>query len=60
MSVILVVHAVFGLNLSEAKTEIVCLRTEGMPEATTIFSVKAAGQMSNQTREFVYLGVNVN
>ena len=31
-----------------------------MPESTAIFSVDAAGQVYNQTNEFVYLGGNVN
>ena len=60
MRVIIVVCAAFGLNVSEAKTEVMCLRTEGMPESTAIFSVEAAGQVYNQTNEFVYLGGNVN
>ena len=47
MGVIVVVCAAFGLTVSEVKTEIVCLRTKGMPEATTTFSVEAAGQMYN-------------
>ena len=55
-----VVCAAFGLTVSEAKTEIMCLRTKGMPESTVIFSVEAACQMYNQTNEFVYLGGNVN
>ena len=33
-----------------------CLRTKGMPEATSIFSVEAAGQVY----KFVYLGEEVN
>ena len=37
-----------------------CLRAKGMPESTATFSVEAAGQVYNQTNEFVYLGVNVN
>ena len=37
-----------------------CLRTEGMPKSTAIFSVDAAGQMYNRTNEFVYLGGDVN
>ena len=57
---IVVVCAAFSLTVSEAKTEIVCLRAKGMPESTVIFSVKAAGQVYNQTNEFVYLGGNVN
>ena len=31
-----------------------------MLESTAIFSVEAAGQMYNQTNEFVYLGGNVH
>ena len=31
-----------------------------MPESTTIFSLEVAGQMYNQTNEFVFLGGNVN
>ena len=58
LDVIVVACATFGLTLSEAKTEIVCLRTKRMPESTAIFSVEV-GQY-NQTNEFVYLGGNVN
>ena len=47
MHVIVVVCAAFGFTVSEAKTEIIFLRTKGMLEATTIFSVEAAGQMYN-------------
>ena len=42
--------------VSEAKIEIMYLPTKGMPESTTIFSVEKAGQVYNQTKEFVYLG----
>ena len=56
----MVVCAAFGLTVLEAKTEMVCLRTKGMSEATTTFSEEAAGQVYNQTNEFVYLGGNVN
>ena len=38
MGVIVVVCAAFGLTVLEAQTEIICLRTKGMPEATTIYS----------------------
>ena len=55
MGVIVVACATFGLTVSEAKT-IMCLRTKGMPESTAIFSIEAAGQVYNQTNEFVYLG----
>ena len=60
MGVIVVVCATFGLTVSKAKTEIMCLRGKGMPESTATFSVEAAGQVCNQTNEFVYLGGNVN
>ena len=60
MGVIVAVCAAFGLTVSEAKTEIMCLRAEGMPESSTTFSVEAAGQVYNQTNEFVYLGGNAN
>ena len=55
MGVIMVVCAVFGLNVSEAKTEIMCLRAKGMPESTATFSEETAGQVYNQTSEFVYI-----
>ena len=60
MGAIVVVCAAFGLTVSEAKTEIMCLRAKGMPESTAIFSVEAAGHVYNQTNEFVYLGGNIN
>ena len=60
MGVIVVVCAAFGLTVSEAKTDIMCLRTKGMPEATTVFSVEAAGQVYNQTNVFLYLWGDVN
>ena len=52
--------AAFGLTVSEAKTEITCLRAKGVPESTATFSVEAAGQVYNKTNEFVYLGGSVN
>ena len=60
MGVIVVVWAALGLTVSETKTEIMCLRAEGMPESTATFSVEAAGQVYNQTNEVVYLVENVN
>ena len=60
MGVIEVVRAVFDLTVSEAKTEIMCLRMKWMPESIATFSVEAAGQMYIQTNEFVYLEGNVN
>ena len=59
MWVVVIVCAAFGITVSEAKTEIVFLRAKGVPESA-IFSVEAAGQVYNQTKEFVYLGGNVN
>ena len=59
MEAIVVVCAAFGLTVLEAKTEIMCLRAKRMPEPTVTFSVEAAGQVYNQTNEFVYLGGNV-
>ena len=60
MGMIVVVCAAFGLTVSEAKTEIMCLRAKGLPESIATFSVEAAGQMYNKTNQFVYLGGNVN
>ena len=60
MGVIVVVCAAFGLTVSEAKTEIMCLRAKRMPESTATLSVDAAGQVYNQTSEFVYLEGNIN
>ena len=60
MGVIVVVSAAFGLTVSEAKTEVMCLCSTGIPESTATFRVEAAGQVYNQTNEFVYLGGNVN
>ena len=50
----------FGLTVSEAKTKTICLRTRGIPDAATTFSVEAASQVYKQTYDFVYLGGNVN
>ena len=60
MGVMVVVRAAFGLIVSEAKTENMCLCAKGMPESTATFSAEAAGQVYNHTNEFVYLGGNVN
>ena len=60
MRAIVVVCATFDLTVSEAKTEIMYLRTKDILESTAMFSVEAAGEMDNQTNEFVYLGGNVN
>ena len=55
-----VVCAAFGLIVSEAKTEIMCLRAKKIAESTIILSVEAADQVYSQTNEFVCLGGNVN
>ena len=60
MGVIMVVSAVLGLIVSGIKLEIMRLQTKGIPESTAIFSVEAAGQVYNQTNEFVYIGGDVN
>ena len=60
MGVIVVECTAFGLTVSKVKTEIMCFLTKGMTEPTATFSVEAAGQVYNQTNEFVYLGGNVN
>ena len=60
IGVIVVVCAVFGLTVSEANTEITCLRAKGMLESTATFGVETASQVYNQTNEFVYLEGDVN
>ena len=42
----------FGLTVSEAKTEIMYPSTKGMSESI-IFSVDVAGEVYDQTKEFV-------
>ena len=60
MVVVVVVCALFSFTESEARTEIVCLRTKRVPESTAILSEEAAGQVYKQTNKFVYLEGNVN
>ena len=38
IGVVVVVCAAFGLAVSKAKTEIMCLRTKGMPESPSAHS----------------------
>ena len=38
MGVVMVACPAFGLTVSEAKTEITCLRAKGMPECTAILA----------------------
>ena len=47
MGAIVVVCAAFGLTVSKANTEIMCLRVKGMPESAAAFSVEAVGQVYN-------------
>ena len=54
MTVIVTACSVFGLTVSEAKTEIMCLKTKGGGKVS--FTINAAGQIYKQTVEFVYLG----
>ena len=53
IEVIVIMCAALGLTVSEAKTEIMCLRAKGMPESTATFSVEA-GHVYNHTNEFVW------
>ncbi|CAB1120849.1 unnamed protein product [Ectocarpus sp. CCAP 1310/34] len=54
MSVIVRVAGLFGLMVSEPKTEIMCMLPNGIEERP--FTVSAAGQSYKQTDRFVYLG----
>ena len=60
IGVMVVMSAAFRLTQLETQTEIMCLRTKGMPESTAVSSVEAAGQAYNQTDEFVCHEGNVN
>ena len=51
----MVVCVAFVLTVSKTNTEIMSLRAKGMPESIAISGVDAAGQVYNQTNEFVYL-----
>ena len=54
MTVIVTAYSSFGLTVSKAKTEIMCLETKGGGKVS--FATNAAGQVYKQTIEFVYLG----
>lgn len=41
---IVTVYAAFGLTVSEAKTEIICVRASGVPGGVATFSIETAGQ----------------
>ena len=60
MVVIATVCTAFGLTVSEAKTEVMNLRTRRMPDAAATFSVEAAGQVYKQRYDSVHLRGNVN
>ena len=51
MTVIVTACSAFGLTVSEAKTEIMCLQTKGGGKVS--FTINAAGQVYNQAIEFV-------
>ena len=55
MTVIVPACAAFGLTVSEAKTEIMCLQTKGGGHVP--FTVIAAGHVYKETVEFVRLGL---
>ena len=46
--------AAFVLTVSQGKTEIMCLQTQGVDKVS--FTSNAAGQVYKQTIEFVYMG----
>ena len=54
MTVIATACSPFGLTVSEAKTEIMCLQTKGMGKVS--FTINAAGQIYKQTIELCVLG----
>ena len=58
MAVIGTACAAFGLMVSEAKTEIICLQTKCVGHVP--FTVTAAGQVYKQTVEFVHIGGAIN
>ena len=57
MADIVAMCASFGLTVSEAKTDTMCLMTKGMDRVT--FVTEAAGQVYKQAAKFVYLGATV-
>ena len=54
MTVIVTACSTFGLTVSEAKPESMCLQTKGGGKVS--FTINAAGQVYKQTIEFAYLG----
>ena len=54
MTVIVTACSLFGLTVSDAKAEILCLETKGGGKVS--FTTNAVGQVYKHTIEFVYLG----
>ena len=54
ITAIMTASSAFGLMVSEAKTEFMCLQIKGGGKVS--FTINAAGQVYKQTIEFVYLG----
>ena len=54
MTVIVTACSAFGLTVSEAKADIMCLQTKGGGKVS--FKINAASHVHKQTIEFVYLG----
>lgn len=50
----------FSMVVSEAKGEIMCMRSWGVVDATGAFTGEVAGQVDNQTHDIVYLGGSVD
>ena len=57
MTVIVTACSAFGLTVSEAKTEIMCLQTKGGGKVS--FTINAAGLVYKQTIKFIYLGAAI-
>ncbi|CAB1098869.1 unnamed protein product [Ectocarpus sp. CCAP 1310/34] len=58
MSVVVRMAGLFGLIVSEPKTDIMCMLPKGIEERP--FTVSAAGQTYKQTDRFVYLGRTIS
>ena len=54
MTLIVTACSSFGLPVSEAKTDIMCLQSKGGGKVS--FTINSAGQVYQQKIEFVYLG----
>ena len=58
MTVIVTACSAFGLSVSGAKTEIMCLQTKGGGKVSS--TITATGQVYKQMIEFVYLGGTIS